>query len=243
MRKLVLAAAGATALAIIPGAQAAPQVHRGTSFADASILFSIADRNNDNSISRSEYRMLREQSVSAKSVRLYGTDTSAERNAVIDGNFRQVDTDRSGAISRLEFMRAANQPRADLQAKSKWYWRPDYLGLGYYMKSTPVDTDAIAGNPVVNLDGDRIGRIDGIIRTDKTDRYYALIDLSGGPMLRFAWRGQDQVGVPLDDILLRRDGSSVMLSTRGENDLRHADAREIGSYHHVDTLYRAPTAS
>ena len=68
-----------------------------------------------------------------------------------------------------------------------------------------------------------------------------MVDLAGNDLDIFPSRLEyDTVGVPLNDVLLRDDGRSLFLSTRGEEYLRDVDRRSIGDdWEEVDRLYPA----
>lgn len=81
---------------------------------------------------------------------------------------------------------------------------------------------------------DRVGTIERIVRTRGDNRYYAMIDLDG---TNFYTTRRPVARVLLDDVLLVQNGSSIFLSTRGEDHLRNAPAETIDNFETVATLY------
>ncbi|MFZ5729458.1 MAG: PRC-barrel domain-containing protein, partial [Pseudomonadota bacterium] len=107
-----------------------------------------------------------------------------------------------------------------------------------YLTANPIDADSLDHQPVVNLNGERVGMIEDIIRSTEDNQYYAMIDLEGHTLdRRPSYLETDTVGVPLNDVLLFEEGRSLVLTTRGDEYLRDAEAREIENWEEVDTLY------
>lgn len=213
---------------------------------DRASWFEAADRDNDEHLSRAEFREFRTNTMARDQLAMYRADRRSAMFSPVDMSFAQLDRDRDGTISPTEFANAPtlaklnNTPsaaRAPAGTMSDWS-NPDYVTATYYMTIQPVDAKVIEGKPIVNLKGERVGTIDRIVRTQDENRYYAMIDLQGTPLYRPGNTLRDEAGVPLDDVLLFRDGSSVMLSSRGEEFLRDADARVIENPERVDRLYQ-----
>lgn len=116
---------------------------------------------------------------------------------------------------------------------------PGYVPMTIYVTARPVNTDTFDRQPVVNLNGEEIGRIDSFARSEETGHYYALIrirDRVADPTPT-RYRG-GLVGIALHDILLREEGRSLMLSHRGEAYLRDLDNHvDIDTLTPVDTIH------
>lgn len=206
------------------------------------MAFEAADLNDDHMLSRAEYMQLRMNTVDDRLVYYYRGDTRQQAETDFARTFAEIDMDRNGWISATEFANApavSSRGRTTAGLGSDMGWTPEYMTVAYYLAANPVDADVVEGKKVLNLKGAEVGEIDEIIRTDQ-GRYYAMIDLQGTPMYRPGRMERDRAGVPLEDLLLFSGGSSVMLSTRGEEYLKEADARELEwrDYERVERLYR-----
>ncbi|WP_188054009.1 EF-hand domain-containing protein [Sphingosinithalassobacter sp. CS137] len=250
MKKHLLAAASATMLAAAPAAAQNIDAPQGASIEDRAVWFNVADRNNNDRLSRAEFRALRMNTVDSRWVRNYRGDMDAERDSVIDLSFQTLDRDNNGSISLTEFANVGtgayvvamsnatgNAATQGTAADEYWDWSPEYVTVTYYLTVTPVDTDVFEGRSVYNMNREEVGKISRIVRTEDANRYYAMIDLEGRPIYQPTDMERDNVGVPLDDILLFREGSSLLLSTRGEEFLQDAQARVIEDPQVVDRLY------
>lgn len=210
-------------------------------FSSRAHVFQVADLNNDERLSRDEYTRLRQNTVDDRLVYYYRGDTRQQADTAFARTFAEIDMDRNGWLSATEFANArAVQPSpGQLAWGSDRGWDPEFMTVSYYMTVNPVDADTIRGKKVVNLKGEEVGEIDRIIRTD-AGKHYAMLDLDGRPMYRPGNMERDNAGVPLEDILLFDQGSSLMLTTRGEEYLKDADARRLewSDFKVVDTLYR-----
>jgi len=49
---------------------------------------------------------------------------------------------------------------------------------------------------------------------------------------------RDEVGIPLDDLLIAGPGESLMMSMKGEETLRDINAPLVEDFEEVDTLFR-----
>ncbi|MHA6718758.1 EF-hand domain-containing protein [Sphingomonas sp. RS6] len=156
--------------------------------------------------------------------------TQATQAQAMQANTAQQGNGWASAATRGNTYASANDRGV------RWY-NPDYVTATYYLTVTPVDTDVFEGQKVVNLKGDTVGQIDRIVRTEDNNRYYAMIDLRGTDFTTLGGVPRTEVGVPLDDVLLFRDGKSLYLSTRGEEYLRDTDAKEVRNPEVVDKLY------
>lgn len=247
-------ASAALAALLAPGIAIAAPAKNLSQLNEPAWAFAAADTNADSQLSRSEYRNLRSNIVGDSWVRSYRGDAMATLEGGIDRSFAQVDRDNSGMISLEEFWNVvvlgksksspnATADRQNTSARSSnapdWSgWEPNYVTMSYYLAGTPVDTDTLKGKDVMNLVGDKVGTLNRIIRADETDRHYAMIDIRGTPMYRAGRLPRDEAGVPLEDMLIAQQGSALMLSTRGEEYLREADARVVKDFEEVERLYR-----
>ncbi|MEW9856040.1 hypothetical protein [Novosphingobium sp. M1R2S20] len=245
MRKALSAAVLTSALALsLPAAAQSGMSHSqhsGAGMHDRASWFEAADRNDNEQLSREEFRDFRTNTMSRDQLATYRADRRTAMYSPVDMTFTKLDLDKNGTVSATEFANAPTiaekSTNTATRTTSDWS-NPDYVTATYYMTVRPVDANVIEGKPVVNLKGERVGRIDRIVRTQDQNRYYAMIDLQGTPMYRPGSLPRDEAGVPLDDVLLFRDGSSVMLSSRGEEFLRDADARVIENPETVERLYQ-----
>ncbi|MET1755375.1 EF-hand domain-containing protein [Novosphingobium sp. RD2P27] len=251
MHKPLSAVALIAALAVgapTAAAQAgAKPMHMGVH--DRASWFEAADRDDNEQLSRAEFRDFRTNTMPRDQLAMYRADRRSSMFSPVDRSFAQLDQDGNGTVSLTEFANApavtkpakinnsANATSASARTTSDWS-NPDYVTATYYMTIQPVDAKVVEGKPVVNLKGERVGRIDRIVRTRDENRYYAMIDLQGTPYYMLGNTRRDEAGVPLDDVLLFRDGSSVMLSSRGEEFLRETDARVIENPERVERLYQ-----
>ncbi len=249
MRMLTLAMAGA-ALMSAPAALAqgmdytADVPNRGlpsgeapfepASFDDPNRVFRAADLNSDGTLSRSEFSMLRNHMVDDSGLRDYRGDQAKDLAPTVARTYSQFDADNNGTVSRTEFVSTMRTA----PSSGGWDWDPEYMTVTYYLTANPIDTDKVQGQPVVNLKGEQIGQVATIIRETNSNDYYAMIDLEGSRLAsRPYYVDSDTVGVPLNDVLLFEEGRSLVLTTRGDEYLRDADAREIEDWEEVDTLY------
>lgn len=217
------------------------------SFDNLAQVFQAADMDGSDSLSRGEFRALRNGTIDAAWVGAYRSDMMFDMALAIDRNFAALDRDNNGRISLTEFMNEANDPMAsEQQDRMAGYWSnpttlydPEYLTLTYYFQTNPVDTDELEGMAIENLEGERVGRLERIVRDEQTNRNYAMIDLQGGEFYRQYSTERDTAGVPLGDLLFETRDDALLLSSRGEEYLRDAEARKIdfSDYEVVDTLY------
>lgn len=231
MKNLLLSVSAAS-LAI--SAPALADNHNGnmhdveSTFANPAYVFKVADANGDGYLNKMEYRRYRMHTTDQSAARQYRSDTRDNMDMMIGRSFSALDENNDSWVSRSEFM-AANS------------YRPDYMTITYYLMATPVKADYFDGRDVVNLKGDTVGEITDIIRVTEGENAgtYALIDIDGPNFYRvFGTQPlRDQVGIPLDDLLLFDKEESIMLSTRGEEELRDVNAPEIDDYEDVETLY------
>lgn len=244
MRRLALAMAGAATLVAAPAlAQTMKEPH---SFRDLGQAFSAADIDNDGSLSRGEFSLLRANVIDRSMVRAYRGDAYAAMGPAVDRSYARLDANSNGQVSRAEFMSAANdpmmlgvRPTPEVTAGS-WAWNPNYMTLTYYLTLNPVDADQFNGRQIVNLAGDEIGRIRNIVRVDDRDRYYVLVDISRRAADPTPTRYQaTTVGIPLNDVLLYDSGRALMLSSRGQEYLGELQSPEIraGNYEDVERIY------
>ena len=204
------------------------------SFDDPNRVFRAADLNENGALSRDEFSMLRNHMVDDSWLRDYRGDQAKDLAPTVARTYSQFDSDNNGMISRTEFVSTVRKAPAG----AGWDWDPEYMTVTYYLTANPIDADSLDNQPVVNLKGDRIGMIEDIIRNTDDGQYYAMIDLEGHTLdRRPSYLETDTVGVPLNDVLLFEEGRSLVLTTRGDEYLRDADAREIEHWEEVDTLY------
>lgn len=257
MKKLMLFAAGA---ALTSAAPALSQTNTMTDSPSArATWFDMADSNDNEHLSRDEFRDFRFNTASAFSLAYHGYHGALQ--PIVDRSFTKLDRDSNGMISATEFANAptlaannskpssasaygtdsnrarmSNNTMSGNPGMSNAWWDPSYVTATYYMTVNKVDADELNGKPVNNLEGDRVGTIERIVRTRDDNNYYVMIDLDG---TTFYTTRRPVAGVPLDDILLYDSGSSVFLSTRGEDHLRNAPAETIEDFETVDTLYQS----
>jgi len=221
-------------------------------------VFEMADRNNDNQLSMAEYSALRMYTMRNSQVMGYRSDSRASMMPTLQTSFRQLDMSSDGSLSLEEFMNASrimtaakamdkrdaamNNRAAAMSAPipyaSPQVEAPDYVTATYYLSVNKVDTDQLKGKEVVNLDGEKVGTIESIIRAKDSGKYYAMMDLRGAPRRTSTGMTQrDRAGVPLDDVLLSTAGDQLLLSTLGEEALREDDAKLVKNFEVVETLY------
>lgn len=243
MKTFMTALLGATFLTA--GAAAANPQHmfEPGSFSDLSSVFRSADLNKDGMLSRNEWGLLRIHMVDDNYLRDYRGDAGKDLAPTVARSYAEFDRNNDGQVSQNEFLAIASRPAtadaAPAAAANRWDWKPEYMTVTYYLMVNPIDADKLDGQAVVNLHGERIGEIRDIIRTEDENKYYAMIDLKGGQLDRYpAFLDSDTVGVPLNDVLLMKEGDSLLLTTRGEEYLRDAKKRNIGdNWREVDKLY------
>ena len=261
MKKLMLLAAGAALTT------ATPALSQSTTAAldSRASWFEMADRNDNEHLSRKEFRDFRFNTTTHSGLAYHGYHGALQ--PVVDRSFSELDRDSNGMISATEFanaptlaqnrrnrmhmqasgqagtadsyrqnMQAMQNDRRDSMASASGWWNPSYATATYYLTVNKVDADELNGQPVNNLMGERVGTIERIVRTRDDNRYYAMIDLDGTD---FYTTRRPVAGVPLDDVMLFRNGSSIFLSTRGEDHLRNAPAETIENFETVDTLYQS----
>lgn len=204
------------------------------SFDDPNRVFRAADLDSDGALSRAEFSMLRNHTVDDSWLRDYRGDQAKDMAPTVARTYSQFDANNNGMISQAEFVSTMTTPPRD----AAWDWDPEYMTVTYYLTANPIDADKMSGQPVVNLEGEHVGEVVTIIRETNNNQYYAMIDLVGGRLAsRPYYVDSDTVGVPLNDVLLFEEGRSLVLTTRGDEYLRDADAREIEDWEEVDTLY------
>lgn len=202
------------------------------SFDDPNRVFRAADLDGDGALSRPEFSMLSNHMVDDSWIRDYRGDQAKDMAPTVARTYSQFDANNNGAVSRAEFVNTMMTPPGGRT------WDPEYMTVTYYLTANPIDADSLDNQAVVNLNGDRVGRIENIIRSTEDNQYYAMIDLEGHTLdRRPSYLETDTVGVPLNDVLLFEEGRSLVLTTRGDEYLRDADAREIENWEEVDTLY------
>lgn len=262
IRILALATGAALLAAPSAAAPANPMLMR-----DVASAFKQADTNNDGQLSREEYRDLRMHSFSKNEIGSYHRDKNPMAANSMDQSFASLDRDNNGSISAGEFNSIAAQAHTAAQARTmpgtnasqnkmqqgmnqqqmgqqqtaarQQGWNPDYVTVIYYLQRNPVDTDTLEGKAVTNLKGEKVGEVARIIRAKDDGKHYAMIDIKGTPMYRpTAGMRRDEAGVPLDDLLWNTGSGALMLSSRGEEWLREADAHVIENFEEVDRLYR-----
>ena len=253
MKALLLSTAAATLMLSSP---AAADDHKQmndsfapNSFNNLAYVFKTADLNSDGYISPIEYDLYRMHTTDKKSVRTYSSDSIDKMVPTIKRDFAALDGDDDQWISRTEFMNKANDPIAKKQMMegkiltvdpSVTSFVPDYMTVTYFLSATPVNADYFEGREVENMNGDTVGAIENIIRVEGGEHAgtYALMDIDGPEYYRYPGVERDQVGIPLDDLLLMDRGESIMLSTKGEETLRDMNAPVIEDYEDVETLFR-----
>lgn len=204
------------------------------SFDDPNRVFRAADLDANGALSRGEFSMLRNNLVDDSWLRDYRGDSAKDMAPTVARTYSQFDADNNGAISRTEFVSTVRTA----PGSAGWNWDPEYMTVTYYLTANPFDADELDAQPVVNLKGERIGRIENIIRNTDDGQYYAMIDLQGHTLDRKpSYLESDTVGVPLNDVLLYEEDRALVLTTRGDEYLRDANAREIENWEEVDTLY------
>jgi sporulation protein YlmC with PRC-barrel domain len=67
-----------------------------------------------------------------------------------------------------------------------------------------VSLEAALGSPVVNTNGDQVGKIEDVV-LDQTGKYFAVVSVGG-----FLGLGDKDVAVPLDELQLGEDETYVM---------------------------------
>ena len=243
MRKLSIAMAAATALAAAPAAAQAD--FAPDSFVNLAHVFNSADLDRDGMMSSREYVLLRTGLIDSRWVRDYRGDDYDRMVPTVVRSFAQLDRDDDAAISRSEFMNVANDPvqrQSAATSADRWDWAPEYITLTYYMIANPVDTDRFENQPVANLRGEAVGTLQSVARHEDSGDYYALIRMRERTMDPTPTRYRAAlIGVPLEDILLSSDGTSLMLSRRGEEYFIAGDGMpnvDIEALDEVETLYR-----
>ena len=243
MKKLLLSSATALLVFSAPAsAQDGEAMAKGeattTSLNNAAYAFSIADLNSDGFLSPTEYGLYRIHTVDRVGLPAYRGGNGEAAAPVIKQGFATLDTDNDDWISRKEFLTQAEMAAGD-SANAARDFVPDYMTVTYYLTATPVKADYFEGRDVVNLKGDTVGRIDDIIRAkDANAGLYALVDLEGPEYYRYPGVERDEVGIPLDDLLISGPGETLMMSMKGEETLRDVDAPVVEDYEEVDTLFR-----
>lgn len=181
--------------------------------------FASLDRDSNGSISAGEFNSIAAQAH------------SAARSQAMGGNNMQGN--------QMQHGQSAMQPQAG-QNGGQQAWNPDFVTVIYYLQRNPIDTDTLEGKPVTNLKGEKVGEIARIIRAKDDGKHYAMIDIKGSPMYRpTSGMRRDEAGIPLDDVLWNTQSGALMLSSRGEEWLREADAHVVENFEEVDRLYRA----
>lgn len=204
--------------------------------------FEVADRDDDDRLSRAEYLALRLNTADARFVRHFRGDRRAERTPAIERQFAAIDRNSDGQLSLTEFANVGNVAGiAPSRATEYWDWNPEYVTATFYLSVTPVRTSVLAGRKVYDASGAEVGSIQRVVRSSDPNRFYAMLALprvSGGAQAQ----SRTSVGVPLDDVLLYRAGSSFLLSARGAEFLRDARGRTVAGAEPVDTLYASQDA-
>lgn len=248
MRFPIAIAAGALMASAAPNAAAAPQLFQPKTFDHIASIFEAADRDDNEYLTRAEFDALMMNTVDRDSVAKYRGDLRQTQQPRMDMMFARYDRDRDGRISATEFENVAIKPRmtavsattapgAMTNPDASTSWSPDYMTATYFLQINRVDADMLQGKEIKNLKGETVGTLDRIVESQDGNRYYAMINLPGTPLYQPTNMERDRVGVPLDDVLLADAGASLLLSTRGEEFLRDADAREIEVERTVDQLY------
>ncbi len=212
-----------------------------TSLNNASYAFRTADLNSDGFLSPTEYDLYRIHTVDRAGLQVYRGGTGPSRAPVIKQGFDALDIDNDQWVSRKEFIANADVKAGATgnSATKATAFIPDYMTVTYYLTVTPVEADYFEGRDVVNLKGDTVGEIKKIIRAkDENAGLYALVDIDGPEYYRYPGVERDEVGIPLDDLLIAGPGESLMLSTRGEETLRDMNAPLVEDFEEVDTLFR-----
>lgn len=205
-----------------------------SSFDDPSRVFRAADLDDNGAMSRAEFSMLRNNLVDDSWLRDYRGDQAKDLAPTVARTYARFDADNDGAISKAEFVSTVQTAPAG----ANWDWDPEYMTVTYYLTANPIDADKMDHQPVVNLEGERIGKIENIIRNTDNNEYYAMIDLEGHTLDRYpSYLETDTIGVPLNDVLLFEEGRSLVLTSRGDEHLRDVDARKIDNWEEVETLY------
>lgn len=245
-----LAIASAAALFSAPVA-ATPG--NSTLMKDVASAFKQADSNKDGQLSPDEYRDLRTNAFSKSEIGGYHAGPGTASTGMTADSFAMLDRDRNGSISAGEFNSIAAQAHSGARSQTtstaspampagnqQQGWNPDYVTVVYYLMRNPVDADALKGQPVTNLKGEKVGEVARIIRARGDGKTYAMIDIKGSPMYRpTSGQTRDEAGVPLEDLLWGTNNGALMLSGRGEEWLRDADAHVVENFEEVDRLYRA----
>lgn len=243
MKAFATALLGATLLTASATAAAPQHMFEPGSFGDLGDVFRSADLDKNGTLSKTEWELLRIHMVDDNYLRDYRGDGAKDLAPTVARTYAAFDRNNDGQVTENEFIAIASRPApagaAPAAAANRWDGNPEYMTVTYYLMVNPIDADNLDGHEVVNLEGERVGEIRNIIRTEDENRYYAMIDLAGNELDIFPSRlDYDTVGVPLNDVLLFKDGDSLFLSTRGEEYLRDVDRRNIGdNWEEVDKLY------
>ena len=231
MRMLIYAIAGASALAIAPAAVQAAQPMESGSFKTLGEAFEFADVNDSGALSPNEYWRLRGHVAHHPWTRV--TSATNSRQVRIDrASFGVLDLNDNDRVSRSEFVR-----RAGIGAR---LGDVDYVPLPIYVTANRVDSDELYREPVQNLRGDQIGRVEGLARHGDTGRHYILVSMLERTADATPTRYRTgMIGVPIDDIILNEDGGSLMLTSAGESELleRSEPQVNINELERVETIY------
>ncbi len=246
MKNLLLATATAMLAFSAPAsAQDGEKMQKGekitTSLNNASYAFTTADLNSDGFLSPAEYDLYRIHTVDRAGLMSYRGGTGPSVAPVIKQSFDALDIDNDQWISRKEFIANADMKTGTTAgtAPTTAAFVPDYMTVTYYLTVTPVEADYFEGRDVVNLKGDTVGKIKNIIRAKGEHAgLYALVDLDGPEFYRYPGVQRDEVGIPLDDLLIAGPGESLMMSMKGEETLRDINAPLVEDFEEVDTLFR-----
>ncbi len=242
--KLAIPAIATAALALGTSPAEAQQPFSPATFQNIANVFNGADLDRNGSLSSREYVLLRTGTIDQSWLSNYPGQTYNQVMPSVVAGFARLDTNNDAAIGRQEFLtaaRAAASARNATQGYDSWDWRPEYMSVTYYLMANRIDADSFDGKPVMNLKGEELGRIRDIRRHEETGDYYALVGVSGRVMdpTPTQFRGR-VIGVPLDDIILAKDGASLMLSSKGERYfLRDPELPRVNEdrLKSVDTLY------
>lgn len=246
MKNLLLSTATAMLAFSAPAsAQEGQAMQKGekivTSLNNASYAFTTADLNSDGFLSPAEYNLYRIHTVDRAGLMSYRGGTGPSVAPVVEQSFDALDIDNDQWVSRKEFIANADMEAGTTSgsAATTAAFVPDYMTVTYYLTSTPVEADYFEGREVVNLKGDTVGEITNIIRA-KGDHagLYALINLDSPGFYRYPGVERDEVGIPLDDLLVSGPGEALMMSMKGEETLRDVNAPLVENFEEVDTLFR-----
>lgn len=231
--QMIAACLAATALAGAPAAMA--DGHKSKRMSKSSgkktSLFDQIDTNDNGKLTRQELMMYHDNAVSAQDAHHFTHVEGASRSDITD-YFRRLDSDSDGNLTQKEFSRMDREVRDQFAG-------PTYYTVSYYTMLNEKEDDYLEGRDVENLNGDSIGTVEEIVRMKSDGDLYALIDLDGAPFYRLVSYSPQLVGVKLDDMLFLSEDDALAMTTKGEDEIRDMDAKEVDrdDYEEVDKLW------